>query len=147
MNSLTLRRLNRELVDWEFTDNAIGQEEIVFFYKGAPIVVKLHDYPFKPPRFQLWPHERYYQIAPFIDQHNIRRFIGTKCLHCQIYDDWTPSYTIHRTLQKFIQLDKFISNCVKLNFVFQNKLNLPEDMLHIIWSYLNDYEPCLLFFG
>lgn len=134
MNRLVIKRLNRELGEqWDLVD----EDTIKFYHNGIPIVVKLHDYPFKPPKFDNWPHERYYNIAPFIDQHNIREFIGLHCLYCKIYDDWTPTRTIHNVLNRFIQLDKFISNCVKLNFVFQNKLNLPEDMLHIIWSYLD----------
>ena len=136
MNSLIIKRLNKELGEnWVIV--APEDPNIQFYHNGIPLIVKLHDYPFKPPRFENWPHERYYNVVPFIEQQNIRGFIGTRCLYCQIYDDWTPSCKIQFILNRFIQLDKFISNCVKLNFVFQNKLNLPEDMLHIIWSYLN----------
>ncbi len=139
MNKLIVKRLNKELGE-NYDIVSMEDPKIQFYHCGIPLIVRLHDYPFKPPRFENWPHERYYKVAPFIEQQNIRGFIGTKCLHCQIYDDWTPSCNIQIIVNRFIRLDKFISNCVKLNFVFQNKLNLPEDMLHIIWSYLDDYS-------
>jgi hypothetical protein len=136
MNNLIVKRMNKELGEnWEII--SVEEPKIQFYHNGIPLIVKLRDYPFKPPRFENWPHERYYNVVPFIEQQNIRGFIGTRCLYCKIYDDWSPSCNIQFILNRFIQLDKFISNCVKLNFVFQNKLELPEDMLHIIWSYLN----------
>jgi hypothetical protein len=51
-------------------------------------------------------------------------------------DTWSPALTINKIIEQFIYLDTFISNCVKLEFIFLNKLELPEDMVREIFSFL-----------
>jgi hypothetical protein len=55
-------------------------------------------------------------------------------------DEWVPGSRLDSTIERFIKLDKSISNCIKVNVVFRNVLCLPEDLIPLILSYLEGLE-------
>ena len=66
-----------------------------------------------------------------------REYTGqTRCPYCEIMDDWSPGSRLNGTIERFIKLDRSISNCVKTNVLFRNVLCLPEDLIPLILSYL-----------
>ncbi len=135
-----IMRLDREFMgNYDIVSRENDELQIQFLYKGVVLHVSLgNQYPFSPPKIDEWHHSRFYIVAPYIEQYYIRGFIGKKCLYCSVYHDWSPSKKISSVVEKFIEIDTFISNCVKLNFIYVNKLNLIEDVLPIIFSYLSD---------
>ena len=135
-----IMRLDKELdMNYDIFSCENNVLAICYFYRGVLLHINLgNQYPFSPPIFDEWHHSRFYIVAPYIEQYYIRGFIGKKCLYCSVYDDWSPSKKLVSIVEKFIEIDTFISNCVKLNFIYVNKLNLIEDVLPIIFSYLSD---------
>lgn len=135
-----IMRLDKELNgNYDILSRENDQLKIQYLHKGVILHINVgNQYPFSPPTFDEWPHSRYYNVAPHIEQYYIRGFIGKRCLYCMIYDGWSPSKTIVEITEKLRAVDTFLSNCVKLNFIYVNKLELIEDMLPIIFSYITD---------
>jgi hypothetical protein len=156
--STIIKRLNRELgVDNYTIENSpvirgietIPEFDIFYNYKNQLIVIKIANmYPFKPPisigteTSMSWSHERFQKIPLYIYKYIgfcSKKIKEGDCLYCKSMmcpDTWSPALTINKIIEQFIYLDTFLSNCVKLEFIFLNKLELPEDMVREIFSFL-----------
>jgi ubiquitin-protein ligase len=153
--STIIKRLNRELgVDNYTIENSpvikggetIPEFDIFYNYKNQTIVVKIgNQYPFKPPISIIcgsWSHERFGNIPLYVYKYIgfcSKKIKEGDCLYCKSMmcpDTWSPALTINKIIEQFIYLDTFLSNCVKLEFIFLNKLELPEDMVREIFSFL-----------
>lgn len=156
--STIIKRLNREIgVDNYTIENSpvirgnvtIPEYDIFYNYKNQIIVIKIaNQYPFKPPisigtnMTMTWSHERFQKIPSYVYKYIgfcSKKFREGDCLYCKSMmcpDTWSPALTINKIIEQFIYLDTFLSNCVKLEFVFVNKLELPEDMVREIFSFL-----------
>ena len=150
-----IKRLNRELgVDNYTIENSpvikgnetIPEFDIFYNYKNQIIVIKIaNQYPFKPPISIIWgswSHDRFRNIPLYVYKYIgfCNKSIREKdCLYCKSMmgpNKWSPALTINKVIEQFRYLDTFISSCVKLEFIFLNKLELPEDMVREIFSFL-----------
>ena len=116
---------------------------IEYIHKNKhPIHIEIsEDHPFKIPRVigGVWNHDRYAKLPSYI-----YKYLGMggespnpqECLWCRMFGYWSPVTTIPRMCAIFVRVDEFISNAVKMEFIFQNKLSLPEDLVPEIFSYL-----------
>jgi hypothetical protein len=139
--SRVLRRLNNELG----TDNFIIDEReegvpvrIIYLYRNTSIRIHLGAaYPFhRPKSIEHWTHSKYERLPSYYGE-----YTGQKaCPYCEIMDNWAPGSRLDGTIERFIKLDKSISNCVKVNVLFRNVLCLPEDLIPLILSYLEGLD-------
>jgi len=158
---IVIKRLNYELKDgYIITDVDKNQRPscITFHYKGVKLYVNLGEqYPFHPPRSihdisNSWSHDNYRLYDSLVSKyknstfHNYVKKSGfskrEKCIYCDTLciDDWAPSIKLIDIINRFIETDKLISNCIKLELIFfRNRqiIELPEDMIfHEIFQYL-----------
>lgn len=156
--NLVIKRLNRELgIDNYTIENSpvikgnvlIVEYDIFYNYKNHEIVIKLpNQYPFKPPicirtdTCFSWSHDRFRNIPLYVYKYIgfcSKKIKEGDCIYCKSMmcpDTWSPGLTINKIIEQFICLDTFLSTCVKLEFIFLNKLELPEDMVREIFSFL-----------
>jgi hypothetical protein len=136
------RRLRNELGSDNYAVLPNQHITIEYIYKNHPIHIEItENHPFKMPRIVggVWNHDRYANLPTYI-----YKYLGMcgespnphECLWCRMFGYWSPATTIPRMCARFVRVDEFISNAVKMEFVFQNKLTLPEDLVPDIFSYL-----------
>ena len=131
-------RLNGELgadnftvVEYNEFDTPIS---IIYKYRNTEMRINTgSSYPFHMPKIiGNWRHSMYERLPAYY-----REYTGqTRCPYCEIMDDWSPGSRLNGTIERFIKLDRSISNCVKTNVLFRNVLCLPEDLIPLILSYL-----------
>ena len=141
-NSRIVRRLNGELGTDNYTvyeyNDSMSPIKIIYRYRNKDILVNIgSSYPFHQPKtIGDWDHRKYQRLPDYY-----REYTGkTRCPYCEIMDDWSPGSRIDWMIDQFIKLDRSISNCVKTNILFRNVLCLPEDLIPIILSYLEDID-------
>ena len=122
---------------------------IVLDYKFVHINVVLDDfYPFRPPLFvdtvrRTWNYERYSNIQrnlPYISKYITMMKDKDECIYYKTLlcnGEWTPRHIVDDVVKQFVYLDAFVSNCIKMEFIYRNKLELPDDMVYEIFSYLH----------
>lgn len=105
-------------------------------------------YPFRPPISvdtirRNWNYERYTNIQrnlPYINKYIIMMKDKEECVYYKTLlcnGEWTPRHIVDDIIKQFIYLDVFISNCIKMEFIYRNKHNLPDDMVYEIFTYLH----------
>lgn len=147
-NSRIVRRLNGELGADNYTIVEYNEFStpvtIIYRYRNTDIRLNIgSSYPFHPPK-QIggWEHSTYEQLPDYY-----REYTGqTRCQYCEIIDDWSPGSRMSGTIERFIKLDRSISNCVKVNVLFRNVLCLPEDLIPRVLSYLEGMDGLSLSF-
>jgi hypothetical protein len=122
---------------------------VVLDYKFGKINVVLDEfYPFNPPLFvdtvrRTWNYERYTNIQrnlPYINKYITMMKDKEECIYYKTLlcnGEWTPRHIVDDVVKQFIYLDAFVSNCIKMEFIYRNKLELPDDMVYEIFSYLH----------
>lgn len=139
--SRVLRRLNGELGCDNFTIDEYEEGvpiKIIYLYRNESIRIHLGAaYPFhRPKSIEYWSHSKYEQLPSYYSQ-----YTGKKaCPYCEIMDTWSPGSRLDGMIERFIKLDRSISNCVKVNVLFRNVLCLPEDLIPLILSYLEGLD-------
>lgn len=135
MDARIIKRLNNELTNgYEIVEFDGKPIRINYTYRGIQLPINIgYKYPFGPPiQIGNWIHTKYESLAPYV-----KRYLrNNQCLYCSVYDNWKPVITIHTIIERFIAADTLISNCAKLNVVCRNTLYVPDDILHIILSYV-----------
>ena len=143
------KRLKRELGEENYTilfqTSQTECQTIAYTYRNQVIHLEITDkHPFHIPRVvgagNMWNHTRYAHLPLYI-----YTYLGMcgestnprKCIWCRMFDNWSPANQIPAMCDRFVRVDEFISNSVKMEFVFQNKRNLPVDLLPTIFSYLH----------
>jgi len=141
-NSRIVRRLNGELGADNYTvyeyNDSMSPIKIIYRYRNKDILVNIgSSYPFSSPnQIGDWDHRKYQRLSDYY-----REYTGkTRCPYCEIMDDWSPGSRMDWMIDRFIKLDRSISNCVKTNLLFRNVLCLPEDLIPIILSYLEGID-------
>ncbi len=137
-----LKRLNHELQF--YTIEEWHDTYVIIAYKYRNQIVRFEiteNHPFRIPRAigNLWNHDRYAKLPLYI-----YKYLGMcgenpnpfACIYCRLFEYWTPSKTIPNVCGLFVRVDEFISNAVKMEFVFQNKHELPENLVPKIFSYI-----------
>lgn len=119
------------------------------FDRQNRINVVLDDfYPFNPPLFvdtvrRTWNYERYTNIQrnlPYISKYITMMKDKDECIYYKTLlcnGEWTPRHIVDDVVKQFVYLDAFVSNCIKMEFIYRNKLELPDDMVYEIFSYLH----------
>lgn len=115
---------------------------IEYIYRKRPIHIAItENHPFKIPVIVggVWTHARYAKLPLYI--YKYLEMCGETpnpddCLWCRMFGCWSPSMKIPDLCARFVRVDEFISNAVKMEFIFQNKLTLPDDLVPVIFSYL-----------
>lgn len=117
---------------------------IIYRYRNAEIRINTGmSYPFHQPKtIGDWRHSTYEGLPDYY-----REYTGhAGCPYCKIIDDWSPGSRLSGTIERFIKLDRSISNCVKVNVLFRNVLCLPEDLIPRVLSYLEGMDGLSLSF-
>lgn len=139
--SRVARRLNGELGVENYTiDEYEEGVPIKITYRYRETYIRIHigaAYPFHQPKsIENWSHSKYEKLPSYYSQ-----YTGQKsCPYCEIMDTWSPGTRLEYMIERFIKLDKSISNCVKTNVLFRNVLCLPEDLIPLILSYLEGVD-------
>ncbi len=139
--SIVARRLNGELGVENYTiDEYEKGVPIKITYRYKERYIKIHigaAYPFHSPKsIENWTHSKYERLPSYYGQYTGQN----RCPYCEIMDSWCPGSRLENTIERFIELDKSISNCVKTNVLFRNVLCLPEDLIPLILSYLEGVD-------
>jgi hypothetical protein len=143
-----IKRLNHELDFYTIIEHYETRIIIAYKYRNQIVHFEItENHPFQIPRaiYNLWNHDRYAKLPMYI-----YKYLGIcgentnplACIYCRLFDYWTPSNTIPNICDIFVRVDEFISNAVKMEFVFQNKYELPEDLVPTIFSYLQSPNVC-----
>lgn len=138
MESLSLKRINRDLVHFPFE---INENYIVNFeYNNLKISFYLNsDYPFKPPLIYLDSkllNYKYNYFPPRI--FNLYINSGNKCPCCNnltCYPRWSPTFSILNILDEY-KLIKSTMVSIYKKHITSFIIDLPDDVIQIIKEYI-----------